>query len=96
MKIVRKNTHVKGRPVVAKAPRDLNGDNLFDMHLLPYLLYHKASEKEQKKFRLLCHRISWNGVKKGRKEMKDQMLDLFERLKAKKIIESSEGSKKTA
>jgi hypothetical protein len=82
MKIVRKNnTHVKGRPVVAKAPDELNDTDLFNAQLLPYLLYHKATEKEQKKFRLLLHRIYYNGRKVGRKEMKDQMLDLWERLK---------------
>lgn len=81
MKVVRKNTHVQGKPVITKTPDELNGYDLFSAQLLPYLLYHKASEKEQKKFRLLCQRIFYRGVNKGRKEMKDKMLDLFERIK---------------
>ena len=90
MKIVHKhNTHVQGVPLVAKHPRDLNGDNLFDIYFLPYLLYHKATKEEQEFFKTLCHRIFYNGVGKGRKEMKDQMLELWERirdLKAEKGI----------
>lgn len=97
MKIVRKkNTHIKGRPLIAKAPRDLNGDNLFDIYLLPYLLYHRASEKEQEQFKTLYNRAFYNGYEKGKKEMKSDMLDLWERLKDKKFIESNEVNKKTA
>lgn len=94
MKVVRKNTHVLGKPIASKAPGESNGDNLFDTHLLPYLLYHKASEKEQEKFRLLLHRIYYNGRKVGRKEMKDQMLDLWERIK--EVMDKSEIKKDIA